>query len=274
MMVPVFRAIYAPVKQLILAFSPDNEAGFKRVVLVDEPGRGLVLGFLTREFTVDRGAGREAMVAVYVPTNHLYLGDVLVFPAERVSLPGSHGRAGHSHLSDRRAWPYPGDVRTTDRPNPRRSALWYSSAFLSGAAGPPLFERRIGLRGALGGRGDMSGLISDKTSCVRTARLGVAAARRAVAGGHRRHVRCGVAPRARSPSRRGGRARRRIARAARPTSYCPICRRCSFIGGLDGHTLLTTGLAGLRCSASSSAWSSSCSSRRCPCIGRCARSPS
>jgi uncharacterized membrane protein len=87
MMVPVFRTIYAPVKQLILAFSPDNESGFKRVVLVDEPSRGLVLGFETREFTVDRGAGPAAMVAVYVPTNHLYLGDVLVVDADRVSYP-------------------------------------------------------------------------------------------------------------------------------------------------------------------------------------------
>ncbi len=56
MHVPVFRTVYAPVKQLIDAFSPDNELGFKRVVLVEDPARGFVLGFLTREFTVDRGA--------------------------------------------------------------------------------------------------------------------------------------------------------------------------------------------------------------------------
>ena len=31
-----------------------------------------------REFAVDRGAGPEPMVAVYVPTNHLYLGDVIM----------------------------------------------------------------------------------------------------------------------------------------------------------------------------------------------------
>lgn len=85
--VPVFRTVYAPVKQLVVAFSPDNEHGFKRVVLVEEPGRGFVLGFLTKEFTVDRGAGPEAMVAVYVPTNHLYLGDVIVYPRERVAYP-------------------------------------------------------------------------------------------------------------------------------------------------------------------------------------------
>lgn len=85
--VPVFRTIYAPVKQLVVAFSPDNEYGFKRVVLVEEPGRGFVLGFLTKEFTVDRGAGNEALVAVYVPTNHLYLGDVVIYPRERASYP-------------------------------------------------------------------------------------------------------------------------------------------------------------------------------------------
>ena len=87
LMVPVFKTIYSPVKQLVAAFNPDNEAGFKRVVLVELPKVGLVLGFLTREFTVDRGAGPEQVVAVYVPTNHLYLGDVWVFPRADVSFP-------------------------------------------------------------------------------------------------------------------------------------------------------------------------------------------
>jgi uncharacterized membrane protein len=85
--VPVFKTVYAPVRQLVAAFSPDNEAGFKRVVLVDDPGRGLLLGFMTREFTLDRGAGAEAFVAVYVPTNHLYLGDIVAFPRSRVHYP-------------------------------------------------------------------------------------------------------------------------------------------------------------------------------------------
>ena len=81
--VPVFRTIYAPVKQLVVAFSPDNESGFKRVVLVEDAKRGFALGFLTREFTVDRGRGPEAMLAVYVPTNHLYLGDIVICRARR-----------------------------------------------------------------------------------------------------------------------------------------------------------------------------------------------
>jgi uncharacterized membrane protein len=85
--VPVFKTIYAPVKQLVAAFSPDNEAGFKKVVIVTDPKRGMVLGFLTKEFTLDRGHGQEAVVAVYVPTNHLYLGDVFVYPREQASFP-------------------------------------------------------------------------------------------------------------------------------------------------------------------------------------------
>lgn len=85
--VPVFRTIYAPVKQLIVAFSPDNEYGFKRVVLVEVPSRGFVLGFLTKEFTVDRGQGPEPMIAVYVPTNHLYLGDVIICARDNASFP-------------------------------------------------------------------------------------------------------------------------------------------------------------------------------------------
>jgi uncharacterized membrane protein len=87
MRVPVFRTIYAPVKQLVAAFSPDNEYGFKRVVMVDVPQRGVALGFLTKEFTVDRGRGTELLVAVCVPTNHLYLGDVIVFPRSSVFYP-------------------------------------------------------------------------------------------------------------------------------------------------------------------------------------------
>jgi uncharacterized membrane protein len=87
MRVPVFRTIYAPVKQLVAAFSPDNEYGFKRVVMVDDPRRGLVMGFLTKEFTIDRGNGAEPLVAVYVPTNHLYLGDVVMYPRESVVFP-------------------------------------------------------------------------------------------------------------------------------------------------------------------------------------------
>ena len=87
MRVPVFKTIYAPVKQLVVAFSPDNEYGFKRVVMVKDPVRGMTMGFLTKEFTFDRKQGRESLVAVYVPTNHIYLGDVTIYPLTSVFFP-------------------------------------------------------------------------------------------------------------------------------------------------------------------------------------------
>ncbi|HKT82043.1 MAG TPA: DUF502 domain-containing protein [Vicinamibacterales bacterium] len=84
--IPVFRTIYAPVKQLVVAFSPDNESGFKRVVMM-QSGTGYALGFLTKEFTADRGHGPEPMLAVYVPTNHLYLGDIVVCERAKATFP-------------------------------------------------------------------------------------------------------------------------------------------------------------------------------------------
>lgn len=87
MRLPVFRAVYVPVKQLVAAFSPDSRMGFKQVVLVDDPRRGLVLGFLTKRFALDRGNGAEDLVAVYVPTNHIYFGDIHVYESSVVSYP-------------------------------------------------------------------------------------------------------------------------------------------------------------------------------------------
>ena len=85
--VPVFTTIYSPVKQLVAAFSPDNESGFKQVVMIEDARHGFMLGFLTRDFTIDRGHGPMPMVAVYVPTNNLYLGDIVICERERASFP-------------------------------------------------------------------------------------------------------------------------------------------------------------------------------------------
>ena len=54
---PLFRTVYAPVKQLMSAFSPESDVGLQAMVLVEDQTRGAVLGFLTKEFTVDRGKG-------------------------------------------------------------------------------------------------------------------------------------------------------------------------------------------------------------------------
>lgn len=85
--IPLFGKIYSPVKQLVTAFNPDSESGFKRVVMIEDANRGIVLGFLTREFTADRGRGPEDLLAVFVPTNHLYLGDIIICERARAAFP-------------------------------------------------------------------------------------------------------------------------------------------------------------------------------------------
>ena len=84
---PVFRTVYGPVKQLVAAFSPGNQMGFQRVVLIDDPKRGMMFGFLTKEFQVERADQTEELVAVYVPTNHIYFGDIHIYPRDVVMLP-------------------------------------------------------------------------------------------------------------------------------------------------------------------------------------------
>jgi len=87
LLVPVFRTVYSPVKQMVVAFSPENEAGLKRVVMVEDSCGGLRLGFVTREFEMAVGDDARKLVAVYVPTNHLYLGDVYLYHPDAVLIP-------------------------------------------------------------------------------------------------------------------------------------------------------------------------------------------
>lgn len=79
--IPWYRTIYSTVKQLTDAFNPDNVRSFQEVVLVDYPKEGShAIGFRTG--STERDGRRLAIV--FVPTNHLYLGDVLFVPEERV----------------------------------------------------------------------------------------------------------------------------------------------------------------------------------------------
>lgn len=79
--IPWYRTIYSTVKQLTDAFSPNNQRSFKEVVLVSYPMEGSqAIGFRTGNIERD---GR-AFAVVFVPTNHIYLGDVLFIPEEDV----------------------------------------------------------------------------------------------------------------------------------------------------------------------------------------------
>ena len=78
--IPGYRTIYTTIKQLTNAFSPDSTRSFKEVLLVEYPKENsYALGFRTE--TVEKDGKRLAVV--FVPTNNLYLGEVLFIPEER-----------------------------------------------------------------------------------------------------------------------------------------------------------------------------------------------
>jgi len=79
---PVFKGFYTAIKQLVDAFSPESKtSSFKRFVVIEYPRKGTyAFGFLTKENTVMACQNRTELClrAVYVPTNNLYLGEIVL----------------------------------------------------------------------------------------------------------------------------------------------------------------------------------------------------
>jgi uncharacterized membrane protein len=87
--IPVFGRLYPSVKMLVDAFSPERRNSFKAVVLVQHPREGgYAFGFVTSEVGVETLTGKREMVTVFVPTNNLYLGDIVLVPREDVVATG------------------------------------------------------------------------------------------------------------------------------------------------------------------------------------------
>ena len=91
--IPLIRSIYPSLKQMVDAFSPAGRASFKRFVMVEYPRKGIyAFGFLTDQSELEcdisalggEGLKREPLAAVYIPTNHLYLGEIVFFPRKEV----------------------------------------------------------------------------------------------------------------------------------------------------------------------------------------------
>jgi uncharacterized membrane protein len=118
--VPIFGRVYPAVKDLIEAFSPHRRSGFREFVIVEHPREGLyAYGFRTGEVWVE-GTKPETLVTVFVPTNHLYLGDIFLVPPEGIVPTGlsieegiriilSAGTAAPRRIDGARSLP-PGDV--------------------------------------------------------------------------------------------------------------------------------------------------------------------
>lgn len=77
--IPVFKSIYTAIKQLIDAFSAENNSAFKQFVIVEYPRNGAyAFGFMTKECTIQSDGRDSCLKAVYIPTNNLYLGDIVL----------------------------------------------------------------------------------------------------------------------------------------------------------------------------------------------------
>lgn len=83
--IPLVGTVYGTTKKVLTGFGgPDSKDAFKRFVFARLPGR-TAPGFVTGTFTLKRtDDSTYALHTVYVPTNHLYVGDVVVVPVEDV----------------------------------------------------------------------------------------------------------------------------------------------------------------------------------------------
>ncbi|CAO2038001.1 unnamed protein product [Urochloa humidicola] len=93
---PFVRHIYNASKQISAAISPDqNKHAFKEVVIIRHPRIGeYAFGFITSEVLLQGYSNEERMCCVYVPTNHLYIGDIFLVSSSDVIRPNISVREG------------------------------------------------------------------------------------------------------------------------------------------------------------------------------------
>ncbi|KAH9663199.1 protein LIKE COV 3 [Citrus sinensis] len=76
---PLISYIYSASKQISAAISPKTKA-FKEVAIIRHPRIGeSAIGFITSTLILHGSSGQEELCCVFVPTNHLYIGDIIKF---------------------------------------------------------------------------------------------------------------------------------------------------------------------------------------------------
>ncbi|KAK1377605.1 Protein CONTINUOUS VASCULAR RING [Heracleum sosnowskyi] len=93
---PFVRHIYNASKQISAAISPDqNSQAFKEVAIIRHPRLGeYAFGFITSSVLLQSYSGEEELCCVYVPTNHLYIGDIFMVNVNDVIRPNLSVREG------------------------------------------------------------------------------------------------------------------------------------------------------------------------------------
>ncbi|KAI5083239.1 hypothetical protein GOP47_0002982 [Adiantum capillus-veneris] len=93
---PLVRHIYSASKQISAAISPDqNTQAFKEVAIIRHPRVGeYAFGFITSSLTLQHDTTEEELCSVYVPTNHLYIGDIVLLNTKDIIRPNLSVREG------------------------------------------------------------------------------------------------------------------------------------------------------------------------------------
>ncbi|XP_066364898.1 protein LIKE COV 2-like isoform X1 [Miscanthus floridulus] len=93
---PFVRHIYSASKQVSTAVSPDqNTTAFKEVAIISHPRVGeYAFGFITSTMVLQTDKGDEELCSVYVPTNHLYIGDIFLVNSAEIIRPNLSIREG------------------------------------------------------------------------------------------------------------------------------------------------------------------------------------
>nr|GMC57882.1 protein LIKE COV 2-like [Ipomoea batatas] len=93
---PFVKHIYSASKQISSAISPDqNTTAFKEVAIIRHPRVGeYAFGFITSSVILQKDDGDEELCSVFVPTNHLYIGDILLVSSKDIIRPNLSIREG------------------------------------------------------------------------------------------------------------------------------------------------------------------------------------
>ncbi|KAK6125733.1 hypothetical protein DH2020_040525 [Rehmannia glutinosa] len=93
---PFVRHLYSASKQISSAISPDqNNTAFKEVAIIRHPRVGeYAFGFITSSVLLQRDDGDEELCSVFVPTNHLYIGDIFLVNSKDIIRPNLSIREG------------------------------------------------------------------------------------------------------------------------------------------------------------------------------------
>lgn len=94
---PLVKHIYSAAKQVTAGLNPENAEAksFRECVMVRHPRHGeYAIGFITAETILRLPEGDKKLFSIYVPTNHVYVGDIFLMGEEEIIKPQLSVREG------------------------------------------------------------------------------------------------------------------------------------------------------------------------------------